>query len=210
MFSKEKTRTIFLRLAGVSLGVLLVIVGGTFGPGPSPFAPPTEMAGAATPAPDGACQAVLDASRKIFTLPFHFYFVHAGPDGKTTTTESIYVDGAAYTLVKGKWFRMPVSSDDMKGLTQESLKNVKNVSCHVVRDEMVNGEIATVYSVHSETERGIHDGQAWISKSKGVLLREETDTQMPGESGKRHASLRLEYNNVRAPTSYEDLYAPKR
>jgi hypothetical protein len=199
MFSKEKTRTTLVRLAGVSLIVLLVIVGGTVGPGLSPFAPPTEMAKAATPASDGACRAVMDASEKIFTMPLHFYFAHTGADGKTRNMESIYVNGAVYSLLNGKWFSFPESFGDVKGQMEAEWKNIKNASCHVVRDESVNGESATVYSVHSETESGIHDSQVWISKSKGVLLREETDAQRPGQSGKEHVSLRLDYNNVQAP-----------
>ena len=205
MYSKEKMKTIFWRLAGVSLGVLLVALGGTFGPGLSPFAPPTEKALAAAPAPDGACQALWDASEKPLTPPYHIHFVHTDPDGRTKTMESIYVDGTVYALVKGKWFRMPYSSDDTKDLMEQNLKNAKNVSCHVVRDEIVNGEIATVYSVHSETERGIHDSQVWISKSKGAFLREETDAQVPGRNGKSHVSLRLDYNNVQAPKVSEPL-----
>ena len=205
MFSKEKMKTVFLRLAGVSLAVLLVAVGGTFGPRPSSIVQPTEMALAAAPAPDGACQALWDASVKPLTPPYHIHLVHTDPDGTTKTMESIYVDGTAYALVKGKWFRMPYSSDDTKELMEQNLKNAKNVSCHVVRDEIVNGEIATVYSVHSETERGIHDSQIWISKSKGAFLREETDAQVPGRNGKSHVSLRLNYNNVQAPKVSEPL-----
>jgi hypothetical protein len=205
MFPKEKMKTIIWRWAGASLGVLLVALGGTFGPGLSPSAPPTVMTLAATPAPDGACQVLWDASQKSFTMPYHFHFMHTGPDGKTRTMESIYVDGAVYTPVRDKWFRMPVSSEDTKELMQEGLKDTKNVSCHVVRDENVNGESATLYSVHSETERGIHDSQVWISKSKGVLLREETDAQEPGKNGKSHVSLRLDYNNVQAPKLWEAI-----
>ena len=205
MFSKEKTKTVFLRWAGVSLGVLLVALGGTFGPGLSPSAPPTVMTLAATPAPDGACQVVGDAIVKSFTVPFHFNNTGTAADGKTRTTEMIYVNGAIYSQVNGKWFSFPESSGDVKGLMEANRKNLTNASCHVVRDENVNGESATLYSVHSETERGIHDSQIWISRSKGLLLREETDAQLPGKSGKEHVSLRLDYNNVQAPKVSEPL-----
>ena len=205
MFSKDKMKTILWRLAGLSLGVLLVAGGGTLGPGLSLLVQPAGSALAASPAPEDACQSLWDASSKPLTPPYHFHFVHTGPNGTTTTMESIYVEGTAYALVRGKWFRMPYSSDDTKELMKENLKNAKNVSCHVVRAEMVNGEIATVYSVHSETERGIHDSQVWISKSKGAFLREETDAQEPGKSGKSHVSLRLDYNNVQAPKISEPI-----
>jgi len=207
MFFKEKTRTAFLRLAGVSLGVLLVVAGGTLGPGLSLFAPPTEMAKAATLAPDSGCQALLDTSSKMFSMPLHFYFSSTRAGGKTRSMESIFVGGFVYTLLNGKWLRMPVGAMgmDMREMSEEALKKSKNVSCHAVRDESVNGESATVYSVHSENEHGIHDGQIWISKSKGVLLREEEDTQAPGQGGKDHMSIRFDYNNVQAPKVWEAL-----
>jgi hypothetical protein len=205
MFSKEKSKALFLRMAGVSLGVLLLALGGTFGAGLSPFAPPTEMARAATPALDSTCQAIIETSGKLFNMPFHFYLTDTGADGKSTTMESIFVDGAVYTPLRGKWFRMPLSSADTEDMVPLMLKAAKNLSCHALRDESVNGESATVYSVHSEDERGIHDGQVWISKSKGLLLREENDVQKPGERGKSHASLRIDYNNVQAPKVWEPL-----
>jgi len=185
--------------------VLLLAVGGTLGQGLSPFAPSTEMAVAATPAPDGACQALMETSANIFNMPFHFYFTHTDPDGKTRTMEDIFVDGVAYVPVRGKWFRMPISSMDTRDLVQLGLKEAKNLSCRVLRDESVNGESATVFSVHSENEHGIHDAQVWVSKSRRLLLREETDTQKPGESRKSHVSLRLDYNNVQAPKVSEAL-----
>jgi len=205
MFSNEKTKTVFLRLADVSLGVVLVVVGGTVGPGLSPFVQSTQMARAAIPAPDGACQVLIDAFGKTLTLPVHSYFTHTGTDGKTTTMEDIFVDGVAYVPVRGKWFRMPISSMDTKDLVQLSSKEAKNLSCHALRDESVNGESATVYSVHSEDDHGIHDGLVWISKSKGLFLREEADVQKPGQSGKAHASMRVDYNNVQAPRVSEPL-----
>jgi len=121
--------------------------------------------------------------------------------------ESIFVGGFVYALVNGKWFRMPLDSMgmDIREMAVEALKKSKNLSCHAVRDETVNGESATVYSVHAENEHGIHDGQIWISKSKGVLLREEEDTQRPGQSGKDHMSIRFDYNNVQAPKVWEEL-----
>ena len=171
MFSKEKTKTVYLRLAGISLGVLLVAAGGTLGPRPSPHVPPTGMALAATPAPDGTCQVVGDAIEKSLTMPYRSSYTHTARDGKTRTGETIYVNGAMYSLVNGKWFSFPESSGDMKGGMEAGRKNIKNASCHVLRDESVNGESATVYSVHDETDLAIHDQQVWISKSKGVLLR---------------------------------------
>jgi hypothetical protein len=49
----------------------------------------------------------------------------------------------------------------------------------------VNGEAAAVYSQHVETENDKMDVQVWISKSKGLPLREELDVDVGGKLGKR-------------------------
>jgi uncharacterized protein YlzI (FlbEa/FlbD family) len=205
MFSKEKTKAIILPVLAGALGVFLVTLGGTLAPRLSPLVQPTEMAMAANPAADGACQAVWDASEKAFSIPTHFYFTHTGAGRKSVTMESIYVDGAIYSLVNGKWFRTATSPEDMKSQMVENRKNITNVSCHEVRDESVNGESATLYSVHSETARGIHDSQIWISKSKKLILREETDAVLTASNDKGHASVRFDYNNVQAPKVWSNL-----
>jgi phage major head subunit gpT-like protein len=197
MLLKEKTKNIIWRMAGVSLGALLVAVGASLGPGLSPFAPSPEIALAA-PA-DGACRAVWDAAAKAFAMPHHTYYVYTGPEGKPVTVETIYVDGAVYAPVKGQWFRIPESVDGVKELMEQNRKNATNVSCHMVRDESVNGESATLYSVHAETPRGIDDSQIWVSKSTKVLLREETDVVLAGRNEKKHSSTRFDYNNVQTP-----------
>ena len=93
----------------------------------------------------------------------------------------------------------------MRELTEGAWEKLKNVSCRAVRDESVNGESATVYSFHVENPAGVHDGQFWISKSKGFLLREDLDMQKPGQGGKDHTSIRFDYNNVQAPKVWTNL-----
>jgi hypothetical protein len=87
----------------------------------------------------------------------------------------------------------------MKELAQRNRKNAKNLSCHFVRDEAVNGEGAALYSTHEESEHGKSDNQIWVSKSKGLILRQETDLDTGGVNGKSHSSFRYEYSNVQAP-----------
>lgn len=69
-----------------------------------------------------------------------------------------------------------------------------------MRDEALNGQMMTIYSVRSETEDSKEDGQIWLSKSSGVPLKEELDIDVGGGAmGKTHKSIRYEYNNVHAP-----------
>jgi hypothetical protein len=63
----------------------------------------------------------------------------------------------------------------------------------------MNGEAVAVYSTHSETQDVKSDAQLWISKSKGVPLREELRIDVGGKLGKSHYSMRYEYGNVQPP-----------
>jgi hypothetical protein len=202
MFFKGKRKPAILRVLAAVLGVFLVAVGGTSTLGLSPTMLPTEMALAANPAPDSTCQAVLDATEKLFTTPFHMYsttaFAGVG-NGKTVSGEMVFAGGARYVLYNGKWNPSPISTEEMKAQEQRNLKNTTNVSCHLVRDESVNGESATLYSMHSETPRSKNDDQVWISKSKGLILRQETDLYSKGGNRKTHVSARYEYSNVQVP-----------
>ena len=86
----------------------------------------------------------------------------------------------------------------MRAQEEENWKNAKNVSCKYLRDESVKGESAAVYSTHNENEDTKEDGQVWVSKSKGLPLRQEEDVDI-GYGDKRHHSTRYEYTNVQAP-----------
>jgi hypothetical protein len=73
-------------------------------------------------------------------------------------------------------------------------------TCHYLRDEIVGGEAAQVYSMRTEVDGSINDHTIWISKSRGLYLRQESDISVSGsESDKRHISTRYEYTNVHAP-----------
>jgi len=63
----------------------------------------------------------------------------------------------------------------------------------------VNGEGAMLYSVHREYEEVKEDGQMWVSRGSGLLLRVEEDVDNRGNKVKEHRSTRFEYGNVRPP-----------
>jgi hypothetical protein len=106
--------------------------------------------------------------------------------------------GAIYITMKGKWEKSPMSAAAMRAQEEENWKTAKNVSCKYLRDESVNGQSAAVYSTHNENEDTKEDGQVWVSKSKGLLLRQEEDVEI-GYGDKRHHSIRYEYTNIQAP-----------
>ncbi len=122
----------------------------------------------------------------------------ARPGTGVTNYEIIRIGGAMYVTIKGKWEKSPLSEAQMRAQEEKNWKTAKNVSCKYLRDESVNGQSAAVYNMHSETENTKADTQIWISKSKGLILRQEEDVDI-GHGDKSHYSTRYEYNNVQTP-----------
>ena len=151
----------------------------------------------------GNCKPVYDATDKLITVSSHGYQSETNPGkagAQITNSEVIRTGGAIYISTKGKWKKSSMSLADMNAQEQENRKTAKNVSCKHLRDESVNGESSAVYSMHSETDDAKADGQVWISKSKGLLLREDEDLDVGDAGGKTHISIRYQYSNVQAPS----------
>ena len=199
MLSKGKVGIAVLRKTGVALGVLLGVFSATSRAAfilPSRFAQPRYLLAANWEDPD--CQVVSGAMDKIYSTPYHAYTSITGMlPGKTFTGEMISVGGSQYVLSEGKWSVNTLSAEETKDMALRARKSGKNVSCHKVRDDSVNGETATLYGTHEETEHGTTDTQIWISKSKGLMLRQEID--LTTGTSKTHMSSRYEYRDVRAP-----------
>jgi hypothetical protein len=107
------------------------------------------------------------------------------------------VQGKKYIRGNGKWMDPNVTTAEVLEQEQENEKGKS--SCHFVRSESVNGEGASLYHMHRETEDFKEDSQIWISKTRGLPLREEQDVDMGGAIGKQHRSARFEYGNVQPP-----------
>lgn len=137
---------------------------------------------------------VADATSKIHNTPTHVYTT-TRIGGQAFASEIIYAAGSMYTKINGKW-TLSDSIKDVEKLEQENRHNANSKdSCRYLRDEPVNGEMAAVYSSHSETPKGKIDLQLWVSKATGLFLRQEMDS----EGGKAVMSSRYEYDNVKPP-----------
>lgn len=146
-----------------------------------------------------ACQPVFDALLKVPAVASHSYTTSTGAKGGTPTeAETIFANGQKYIRARGKWMRLPVTSQDV--VEQEKEKEEKGKStCQLLRNESVNGEAAMLYAVHREYEEVKEDGQMWVSTGTGLLLRVEEDFDNRGNKAKEHRSTRFEYGNVRPP-----------
>jgi len=147
---------------------------------------------------DPVCKVVLDANHKTLETANHMYTDNLHGNGKKVTGEMITVNGERYLLMNGKWMKSRMTVADTRAQEEENIKNAKVLSCKRTGDDTVGGEAATVYTEHTENEDTKSDGKIWISKSRGVILKEEIDLDS-GDPIKEHISLRYEYGNVKAP-----------
>ena len=157
------------------------------------------MMEAVTARADDACQPVFEALTKVATTPSHSYTTSTAVNGgEATEAETIFANGQKYIRARGKWMRLPVTSQDVLEQEREKQEHGKS-TCRFLRNESVNGEAAMLYSVHREYDEVKEDGQMWVSRGTGLLLRVEEDFDNGGNKVKEHRSTRFEYGNVRAP-----------
>jgi hypothetical protein len=146
---------------------------------------------------DPACKPVFDATHKTLDTANHMY-TDMAVSGKKTTGEMITVNGERYVMINGKWTKSRMTVAATKQQEEENIKNAKALSCKRTGDDTVGGEAATVYTEHTENEDTKSDGKIWISKSRGVILKEEIYLDS-GDAGKQGITIRYEYGNVKAP-----------
>ncbi len=200
MLFTKRMETILLPVLAAVLGVLLVAGGGTCAASHSPKLIPAQAPLAANPGIDSACQPALDAGEKLFTTPYHMFATQTGAlvgNGKPMSTEMIFSGGVQYILMNGKWSPSPLTLQESKDLVESNKKTAKT-TCHYVRDDSVNGESAAIYSTHDITPHGTVDSQIWVSRRRGLILRQEIDIDT-GNGHKSHRSSRYDYSNVHTP-----------
>jgi len=147
---------------------------------------------------DSTCKFLADANAKIYTIPAHLYQTDTA-GGKTQTSELIYLNNKTYLESGGKWRESPMSPAKMAEIRKATEdEEILSMTCRLMRDEVVNGETAALYSGHQQSPDKKRDSQIWISKSRGVPVKLEMDMEDAGK-GKIHRSIRYEYANVHAP-----------
>lgn len=164
--------------------------------------PPTAHAAQASG--DAACYALLTgALARQLKTPTHLYITESGAfrGGKEEHSESIYAGGAIYVLHRGKWTRSPIHPEDLRDPSAARQDDPKvRTTCRYVRDEVMNGEAAAVYSSLRRDPAGVQsDSTIWISRRRGLPLRLEVDIDTGGSSGKSHMSSRFDYDHVTPP-----------
>lgn len=160
------------------------------------FAAATGAAHAADP----ACKPVTDAMVKAAGTPNHLRmhktaaYKSAPSDGETITTAN-----ARYVKAAGSWHQRPYDPKQEMADMAQGFLTVK-LSCKYLRDESVAGEDAALYDTVNTQEGGVTvDTRVWISKSRGLPIKQTMDMDVGGKQGKSHTEGTLDYVNVQPP-----------
>jgi hypothetical protein len=149
------------------------------------------------------CATVFASSSKMLDVPYHMYMIDSAKTdavlhgGKPTAGEVISAGGEMYVLSRGKWVKSPVSIAELRK-DQDNPDSTK-ATCSHLRDESVNGEPAAVWRSHIVNAAATIDSDVWISKSRGVVLKSNSLTDVGGPLGKSRSIARYDYTNVRPP-----------
>ena len=156
------------------------------------------LTGAAPAAAQISCRPVFDAIDKVMTTPTHMVRSVPGPGGEPKKGEAIYAGGAIYQKTGPGWERMPVTTAQAAKQERESRAKA-TIACRIVKDnDPVDGEPATLFESKTETKTETTTAQVWISKAKGLVLKQEIDIDA-GKGGQTHYSVRYDYDKVEAP-----------
>jgi hypothetical protein len=155
------------------------------------------------------CMPIYGVMSRLFDTPFHLYMIDSAQTdsrlhgGKPTVSEEIWIGNAMYIMTRGKWIKSPIDVAEMRKSAKEHLDADTKATCTHVRDESVNGEPAALWAIHSVTEYGTTDTNAWVSKSRNVVVQSDERLDVGGALGKSHLVQRYEYTNVRAPAGVQ-------
>lgn len=150
------------------------------------------------------CDTVIAATMKVLQVPSHLYMTQTADinGGKTKNAETVYLNDVTYVKVDHDWRKSPVSTKDLTDMKKQS--DQKLGTCSALRDEAVGGEPATLYKVHNQTPEETIDTQIWVSKLRGLPLKQINDIDVGGGGrGKSRMEIRYEYTNVTAPAVTE-------
>ncbi|MEO8779770.1 MAG: hypothetical protein ABI389_13995 [Rhodanobacter sp.] len=119
----------------------------------------------------------------------------AGPK----SSEVIATANAMYVKIATNWQSRPFNPQQQAEEMRQALKTA-TITCQHLRDETVAGESVAVYDTHDKQESGsIVDSRIWVSKARGLPVKQTIDMDVGGKGGKSHTEVRVDYANVQAP-----------
>jgi hypothetical protein len=106
---------------------------------------------------------------------------HADQDACARISEANGKSGSSHGQMKTTGYNFAIDTPGIYGLGAHT--------CSHLRDETMDGQAASVYREQYQSKTGSTDALIWISRTSGLLLREEQDGNVVGK-GKGHIAYR--------------------
>lgn len=131
------------------------------------FCSPGALADDCTPATEAAI-----AQAKV---PHGVTHVMTAPGKPPDHMDMIFLDDKTYVRMNGKWSSMPFSAKDQIETIKTSREHAEKTphTCQKIAGQSINGEAASLFVVHSETNGKVVDARLWISDTTGLPLKSE-------------------------------------
>jgi hypothetical protein len=155
------------------------------------------------------CAPIYGVMARLFDTPFHLYMIDSAQTdaqlhgGTPRVSEEIWSGNVMYIMTRGKWMKSPIDVAAMRKSQKEHVDADTKATCTPVRDEDVTGEPAALWTIHSVTEYGTSETNAWVSKRRNLIVQSDVHLDVGGALGKSHTVQRYEYSNVHAPAGVQ-------
>ena len=157
-------------------------------------------AGGPAHAADPACKPVFDAMSKAAATPNHMFITTTeATNAKPESSETITTANMMYLKVDGAW-RKEAYNAQQQVTEMQKAASTTNIACQHLRDDTVAGESVEIYNTEQQQEGGSTiNSQLWISKARGLPVKQTMDMDVGGKFGKSHTDIRYDYSDVEAP-----------
>ncbi|MEO8747488.1 MAG: hypothetical protein ABI379_07515 [Rhodanobacter sp.] len=151
-------------------------------------------------AADPACKPVFEALTKAAATPNHQFMTETAANKPTPeSSEVIATANMMYTKIDTTWHGRPFNPQQQATQMREAYKTAA-LTCRHLRDETLAGDPVAVYDTQDKQEGGsIVNSQIWVSKARGLPVKQTIDMDVGGGSGKSHTEVRVDYANVQPP-----------
>ena len=151
-------------------------------------------------AADPACKPVFDAMTKAAATPNHMFMTTtAATNARPESSETITTANMMYLKVDGAW-RMEAYNAQQQVTEMQKAASTTSIACQHLHDDTVAGESVEIYNTQQQQAGGsMINSQLWISKARGLPVKQTMDIDIGGKFGKSHTDMRYDYNNVQAP-----------
>jgi hypothetical protein len=119
------------------------------------------------------CDAAWAAVRAGMQKPHSSTIMTRNGDARKNINYSVTTADKVYVEKDRDWYARPWNAAKLIADLDSKLKKTK-CTCNRVGEESVDGQPATLYTVHEESEGSVSDNKIWVSDALGVPIKSES------------------------------------